>query len=118
MNMTDKQRNASLSPDRLGASKEQTQEMINVQRELLDAYEQINLAWLERVKSEAAFWTELAETLTAARSVPAAVDAYQKSIARRIQMTTDDGQRIRDDIQTIAQIVTQSMSTRLPAGRT
>jgi hypothetical protein len=38
--------------------KEQTDAMVNMQKEILDAYEQANRAWLERVKSEVEFWSD------------------------------------------------------------
>ena len=47
--------------------------MVNMQREILDAYEQANRAWLARVKSEVEFWSELASKLSATRSVPEAM---------------------------------------------
>jgi hypothetical protein len=63
--------------------KEQTDAMTGMQKEILDAYEQANRAWLARVKSEVEFWSELTSKLAATRSVQEALEIYQKSTAQR-----------------------------------
>ena len=73
--------------------------MPNVQKELLDAYEQMNRAWLARVKSEVDLWSELATKLTASRSIPEAMTAYQEFVTERMQMAAEDGRRSYDDYQ-------------------
>jgi hypothetical protein len=57
--------------------------MTGMQKEILDAYEQANRAWLARVKSEVEFWSELTSKLAATRSVQEALEIYQKSTAQR-----------------------------------
>ena len=83
--------------------KEQTEAMLNMHKELMDAYEQASRAWLLRVKSEAELWSELAAKLTATRSVPEAMEAYQSFIAQRMQMAAEDGRRQSEDAQAIIQ---------------
>jgi hypothetical protein len=83
--------------------KEQTEAMLNMQKELMDAYEQASRAWLSRVKSEADLWSELAAKLTATRSVPEAMEAYQSFIAQRMQMAAEDGRRQSEDAQAMIQ---------------
>lgn len=97
--------------------KEQTEAMLNVQKELLDSYEQASRAWLARVKSEADLWSELATRLTATRSVPEAVEAYQAWIARRMEMAAEDGRRITEECQEILQKFTRLRSNG-PGGTT
>jgi hypothetical protein len=41
----------------------------------------------------------LAAKLTATRSVPEALEAYQKCVAGRMQMHAEDGKRLLDDCQ-------------------
>ena len=65
-----------------------------LQKELLEAYEQASRAWLARVQSEVALWSELATKLTATRSVPEALEAYSKCVSQWMQMTAEDGQRL------------------------
>jgi hypothetical protein len=68
--------------------------LANLQRELLEAYEQASRAWLARVQSEADLWSRLAMKLQATRSVPEAMQAYQGCISQRMQMAAEDGRRL------------------------
>jgi hypothetical protein len=62
---------------------EQTEAAAALQKELLEAYEQAGRAWLARVQSEVALWSELATKLTATRSVPESFEAYTKCVTKR-----------------------------------
>ncbi len=109
----------STGPDSLlQMGQDRTEAMMKMQKEILDAYEQASRAWLERVKSEVDFWSELTTKLSATRSVPEAVDAYQKSIAQRMQMATEDGKRMTEDCQKMMGKITQSLGTGKPGGST
>ena len=85
-----------------------------LQKELLEAYEQASRAWLARVQSEVALWSELATKLTATRSVPEALEAYTKCVSKRMQMTAEDGQRLFNDCQQITQKITKSLTKGWP----
>ena len=50
--------------------KEQTEAMLGVQKELLEACEQASRAWLARIKSEVDLWSGLATKLAGTRSPP------------------------------------------------
>ena len=97
---------------------ERTEAMITLQKELLEAYEQASRAWLDRVKSEMELWSGLASKLTATRSVPEAVQAYQESVAQRMQMAAEDGRRLFDECQKVSHKITSSLSNGRPAGST
>ena len=75
-----------------------------------DEGEKAGCAWLARVKTEVELWTELAAKLAAVHSVPEAVEAYTKSVAQRMQMTAEDGQRLLHDCQEITQKITEAVS--------
>jgi hypothetical protein len=81
-----------------------------LQRELLDAYEQASRAWLARVQSEVQLWSELATKLIATRSASEAVQAYTKSVSRRMQMSAEDGKRLLDDCQRVTSKITKSLA--------
>ena len=83
--------------------KAQTEAMLNLQKDLVELYEQSSRAWLDRAKSEMELWSGLATKLTGSRSVPEAVEAYQKCVTEQMQMTADDGRRLFDDCQKITQ---------------
>jgi hypothetical protein len=94
--------------------KEQTDAMVSVQKELLDAYEQASRAWLARVKSEVDLWSGLANRLAATRSAPEALEAYQQCVTERMQMAADDGRRLFEECQNVTQKMTRSLSNGWP----
>jgi Phasin protein len=98
----------------LGFGKQQTDAMLGMQRELLDAYEQASRSWLARVKSETELWSELAVKLAVTKSVPEALGAYQQCVAQRMQMAADDGRRLFDECQKATHKITQSLSNEWP----
>ena len=102
----------------LHLGKDQTAAMLNMQKELLDAYDQSSRAWLARVKSEGDLWSELAKKLSETRSAPEALAAYQQCVAQRMQMAAEDGRRLYDDCQKITQTITRSLSNGRPMAST
>src|SRR5262245_18821587 len=112
--MTSKQTETSMPLFTLG--KEQTDAMLSMQKEVLDAYEQASRAWLARVKSEVDFWSDLATKLSATRSAPEALETYQKSAAQRMQMAAEDGRRLSDDCQKMMHKITGSLTNGWPRG--
>ena len=93
---------------------EQTEATLKVQKDLLDTYEQASRAWLARVQSEVELWSQLATKLTATRSIPEALGAYQESVSQRMQMAADDGRRLSDDCKEMMEKVTKSLSQGWP----
>jgi len=114
--MVSRPADASTSSFKLG--KEQTEAMLSMHKEVLDAYEQASRAWLARVKSEIDLWSGLAAKFSATRSVPEAMSAYQECVAQRMQMAAEDGQRLLNDCQKITQQITRSLSNGWPSGNT
>jgi hypothetical protein len=96
----------------------QTEAMMAMQKDLVDAYEQISRAWLARAQSEAELWQELAAKVSGSRSVPDALRAYQQCVAQRMQMAADDGRRLLEDSQKIMGTVARSMSKGWPTAST
>jgi hypothetical protein len=99
-----------------GAGKDQTGAMLNMQKDLLDAYEQASRAWLARVKSEVDLWSELARKLGATRSAPEAMEVYQQTVAQRMQMAAEDGQRLSEECQKIMGKLGHSLTNGWPKG--
>jgi Phasin protein len=98
------------------SSKQQTEAMANVPKELLDAYEQASRDWLARVKSEVDLWSQLAAKLSATRSAPEAMQAYQEYMAQRMQMAAEDGRRLADDCQKMMSKIGMPFSNGWPKG--
>ena len=91
-------------------AQERSEAMVNMQKELLDVYEQASRAWLARVKSEVDLWSDLASKLSATRSMPEALESYQKFVTQRMQMAAEDGRQLVEDCQKITQKMTRSLS--------
>jgi hypothetical protein len=72
-------------------------------------------AWLNRVNSEIALWSEVATKLSATRSIPEALEVYQEYAARRMQMAVEDGQRLFNECQRITQKIGQANAQQIVA---
>ena len=88
----------------------------NLQKELADAYEQANRAWLARVKTEVDLWSQLGTKLMATRSAPEALQVYQECLAQRMRMAAEDGQKLSEDCQKFTQKITRSLSNGWKGG--
>ena len=93
--------------------KAHTNAMLNLQKDLIELYEQASRAWLDRAKSEMERWSGLAAKLISTRSLPDAMEAYQKCVAEQMQMAADDGRRFFDDCQMITQKIASAFNGRL-----
>ncbi len=98
--------------------RERTHATLGIQKELLETYEQASRAWLDRVRSEVELWSDLANKLSASRSLPDALGAYRDSVAQRLQMAADDGRRMATECQDIMGRITRSLTKGWPTGST
>ena len=89
----------------------QTEAMLALQKEMMAAYEETSHAWIERVRSEVALWSDLAAKLSASRSLPDGIDACRDVVAQRMKLAAEDGQRLFGEGQKIISAVTRSLST-------
>jgi hypothetical protein len=64
--------------------KERADAMFHAQQEMFNAYQEAGRAWAHRLKSEVELWSDLAAKVTASRSMPEGLRAYQDSISRRV----------------------------------
>ncbi len=116
-------RQVTFDTDSLGAgtdqmlqfSKRWCEAMLKVNKELLQAYQDASQAWVNRVKSEVEFWSELANKLAASRSVPEGLEKYRDDIAHRVQMAAEDGRRMYEESQKLIAAVTNSASSGFSA---
>ena len=97
---------------------ERTETAIALQKELLASYEEASRAWLARVQSEVALWSDLASKLTATRTVPEAFETYSKCVSERMKMAADDGRKLADEAQKITQKITKSLGNGWPGAST
>lgn len=82
-----------------GFGKEQTEALMEMQRELSKLIEQANEDWLARVEVERNMATELTSKLSSAKSLPDAAKAYQEWMSRRLETMTRDSQKFFADSQ-------------------
>jgi hypothetical protein len=92
----------------------QTDAMLAMQKEVLDAFEEMRRAWLSRVKSEADYWSNMTAKMQDAHSLPDALGAYQQCVAERMKLAAEDGRRLLDDSQRTMSFVTRVISKGLP----
>ena len=97
---------------------ERTEAAIALQKAVLESYEQASRAWLTRVQSEIALWSDLANKLGATHTVPEALETYSKCVSQRMQMAADDGRRLFDESQQITQKIAKSRGAGWPAAST
>jgi hypothetical protein len=79
--------------------KKQVEAMIDVQKEFIDTFEDVNRQWLARLKAETDLATEFAGKLAAAKSIPDTAAICQEWINRRMELFAEDGRRFVADIQ-------------------
>ena len=95
----------------LNWGQERTELAMTLQKELLASYEEASRAWLARVQSEVALWSDLVSKLTATRTVPEALETYSKCVSERMKMAADDGRKLADEAQKITQKITKSLGS-------
>jgi hypothetical protein len=59
--------------------KKRIEKFVNTQKELVEKLQEMNRQWFDRAQAEANLASELGAKLTAARSIPYAMAAYQVS---------------------------------------
>jgi hypothetical protein len=80
----------------------------NTQRELLDKQQETNRGWLDRMQAEANLVSDLGSKLTAARSIPDMMTAWQFWAARRAEMITEDRMHLLTNYQMFADTLAQA----------
>jgi hypothetical protein len=75
-------------------AKERFEELAKVQSDLLVEIREANQNWLDRIQSEAALACELTSKLNASRSIADPTTACQEWAKQRMDLFTEDGQRL------------------------
>jgi hypothetical protein len=94
----------------LKAGKGQAEALTALQKEMMEAYEEAGRVWSERMRTELELWTELGKKLTSTHSLPEAMQIYQQSLTRRMQMAAEDSQKFTADCQKFAQKIARTMT--------
>ena len=106
------QKEKSSSPNLMPAEfaemgKRRVEEFVHTQTELVEKLQEMNRQWFDRAQSEANLASELASKLTAARSIPDVMAAYQEWASRRFEMMAEDGKHLLADTQKLMEAATR-----------
>ena len=85
----------------LASESKRVETVKEVQKQLLDTFEQFNRQQLARGKQEMEFASEFAGKITSARSVPDVMNAYQNWISKRMALYVEDGRKLFEDGQRV-----------------
>jgi len=83
--------------DFLGFGAKGVETLMEVQKELLGTFEQINRERLGRAQQETELAATFAGKMTSARSIPDVMTAYQEWAAKRMEMFAEDSRKLFDD---------------------
>ena len=96
----------------LAAEAKRVEAVKEVQKQLLDTFEQFNRQQLVRSKQETELASEFAGKITSARSVPDVINAYQNWISKRMALYAKDGRKLFDDSQRILNATMKPLARR------
>jgi hypothetical protein len=88
----------------------QFEEFAKVQSDLLQEIRQANQDWLDRIQSEAALASEFTSKLTASHSIADTTTACQEWARRRMELFTEDSQRLMTNSQKFMEKTAQFLS--------
>ncbi len=109
---TKKSSSPNLIPaDFAAMGKKRIDELVNMQTKLLSELQETNRQWFDRAQAEADLASEFAAKLTAARSIPEAMAAYQEWTSRRFVMMAEDGKHLLADTQKFMEVGTRLLSS-------
>jgi uncharacterized protein with von Willebrand factor type A (vWA) domain len=99
--------------------KKRFEELAKIQSDLLEEVREANQNWLDRMQSEATLASEFSSKLTASHSIADTTAACQEWAQRRMELFTEDGQRLMTNSQKFMEKAAQFLSNGwLSDGRT
>ena len=96
---------------KFGAKRIET--IMDVQKQLVETFEQLNREQLARMKQETELASEFAGNVTKARSIPEIVTAYQEWFSKQIALFAEDSRKLFE----YSQKVVNTAMRLLPNGR-
>jgi hypothetical protein len=92
--------------------------LMDMQREFLNALEQIQRAQLARTMEGTNLAANLASKVASAKSIPEIMTIYQEWITRNMELFAEDSRRFMADSQRIANATTRLLSQEPQSGST
>jgi DNA replication initiation complex subunit (GINS family) len=100
-------------------AKKRFEELAEIQSDLFEEIREASQNWLDRMQSEATLASDFSSKLTASQSIADTTTACQEWAKRRMELFTEDGQRLMANSQKFMDKATQFLSNgRLSNGRT
>ena len=100
-------------------TKKRFDELAEIQSDLLEEIREAGQNWLDRMQSEATLASDFSSKLTASHSIGDTTTACQEWAKRRMELFTEDGQRLMANSQKFMDKATQFLSNgRLSNART
>jgi hypothetical protein len=112
---TEAKARAATSPELFQLGAERLESLLERQKQLLDAFEQIQRDRISRMIEETEFASDLAARVSKARTVPDIMTVHQEWISRRVEMLAEDGRKFLDDSQNVANAMLRMLASN---GRT
>jgi len=107
------------APTMAAMGKKHFDELAKIQSDLLEEIREANQNWLDRMQSEATLASEFSSKLTASHSIADTTAACQEWAKRRMELFTEDGQRLMTNSQKFIEKAAQFLSDGwLSNGRT
>ena len=107
------------APAMAAMGKKRLEELAKIQADFLEEIREANQNWLDRMKSEATLASEFSTKLTASHSIADSTAACQEWAKRRMELFTEDSQRLMTNSQKFMEKATQFLSNGwLSNGRT
>jgi hypothetical protein len=86
------------------ATKTRMENLATIQLQLLEDAQEASREWVDRVQAEAGMASVFASRLTAARSIPDAIAAYQEWGAQQLLLVAQDAKHWMDKTQKFIQV--------------
>jgi hypothetical protein len=83
---------------------------IDVQKQLVETFEQFNREQLARMKQETELASDFAGKVTKARSIPEIMTAYQEWLSQRMTLFTEDSRKLFQDSQKVVNTTMRLLS--------
>jgi hypothetical protein len=100
-------------------AKKRFEELAEIQSDLFEEIREVNQNWLDRMQSEATLASEFSSKLIASHSIADTTTACQQWAKRRMELFTEDGQRLMTNSQKFMEKAAQWLSNGwLSNGRT
>ena len=101
---------AGMAPGEIAKmAEERTKEMVGLQKDMLEAFTEMNQRWLSCASAQAALASELGTKLAAVRSLPDVAALYQEWMAQQTKMIAEQNERFVADTRKVMDAMTRAL---------